>query len=165
MHPTIPKVDFLATLFENVLSPYLVFLALNLLFPMSWKKNIQGDELFAREQASTNYSSWSWAFVSSSVQYHNSFTFKVFAFSQMQITQYSLFNLRIWFFIKFLKPVTVYNICFDQDFRNILRDDSGHLKVADFGVSKLLTVKEDKPSTSSDTTRESYHEFWLQFFF
>ncbi|KAK7372855.1 hypothetical protein VNO80_06243 [Phaseolus coccineus] len=37
------------------------------------------------------------------------------------------------------------------DNRNILRDDSGHLKVADFGVSKLLkftkTVKEDKPVT------------------
>ena len=32
--------------------------------------------------------------------------------------------------------------------RNILRDDSGHLKVADFGLSKLMkvtkTVKEDK---------------------
>ncbi|XP_057726007.1 integrin-linked protein kinase 1 [Arachis stenosperma] len=39
---------------------------------------------------------------------------------------------------------------------NILRDDSGHLKVADFGVSKLLkfakTVKEDKPVTSQDTS-------------
>ncbi|KFK35100.1 hypothetical protein AALP_AA5G235500 [Arabis alpina] len=35
---------------------------------------------------------------------------------------------------------------------NILRDDSGHLKVADFGISKLLvvktTVKKDKPTTS-----------------
>lgn len=38
-------------------------------------------------------------------------------------------------------------------FRNILRDDSGHLKVADFGVSKLLTVKEDKPLTCSETSR------------
>jgi len=42
-----------------------------------------------------------------------------------------------------------------------LRDDSGHLKVADFGVSKLLkvakTVKEDKPVTSLDTScRFSY---------
>ncbi|KAL9316612.1 hypothetical protein ACSQ67_017613 [Phaseolus vulgaris] len=40
--------------------------------------------------------------------------------------------------------------------RNILRDDSGHLKVADFGVSKLLkvtkTVKEDRPMTSLDTS-------------
>ncbi|KAA0052589.1 serine/threonine-protein kinase HT1-like isoform X1 [Cucumis melo var. makuwa] len=36
---------------------------------------------------------------------------------------------------------------------NILRDDSGHLKVADFGVSKLLTVKEDKLSTCSETSR------------
>ncbi|XP_042520186.1 integrin-linked protein kinase 1-like isoform X2 [Macadamia integrifolia] len=37
----------------------------------------------------------------------------------------------------------------DLEPSNILRDDSGHLKVADFGVSKLLkvanTVKEDKP--------------------
>ncbi|XP_002520399.2 integrin-linked protein kinase 1 isoform X1 [Ricinus communis] len=37
----------------------------------------------------------------------------------------------------------------DLEPSNILRDDSGHLKVADFGVSKLLkvtkTVKEDRP--------------------
>ncbi|CAH8385896.1 unnamed protein product [Eruca vesicaria subsp. sativa] len=38
---------------------------------------------------------------------------------------------------------------------NILRDDSGHLKVADFGVSKLVTVKEDKPFTCLDTSLES----------
>ena len=35
-----------------------------------------------------------------------------------------------------------------------MRDDSGHLKVADFGVSKLLkvakTVKEDRPVTCED---------------
>ncbi|GMI85949.1 BLUE LIGHT-DEPENDENT H+-ATPASE PHOSPHORYLATION [Hibiscus trionum] len=35
----------------------------------------------------------------------------------------------------------------DLEPSNILRDDSRHLKVADFGVSKLLTVKEDKPLT------------------
>jgi serine/threonine protein kinase len=39
---------------------------------------------------------------------------------------------------------------------NILRDDSGHLKVADFGVSKQLvvkkTVKKDKPITSLDSS-------------
>ncbi|XP_010427787.1 PREDICTED: serine/threonine-protein kinase HT1-like [Camelina sativa] len=39
---------------------------------------------------------------------------------------------------------------------NILRDDSGHLKVADFGVSKLLvfkkTVKKDRPVTSLDSS-------------
>ncbi|XP_020880544.1 serine/threonine-protein kinase EDR1 isoform X2 [Arabidopsis lyrata subsp. lyrata] len=39
---------------------------------------------------------------------------------------------------------------------NILRDDSGHLKVADFGVSKLLvvkkTVKKDRPATSLDSS-------------
>ncbi|KDP42670.1 hypothetical protein JCGZ_00174 [Jatropha curcas] len=38
----------------------------------------------------------------------------------------------------------------DLEPSNILRDDSGHLKVADFGISKLLkvtkTVKEDRPS-------------------
>ncbi|EOX92973.1 PREDICTED: serine/threonine-protein kinase STY8 isoform X2 [Theobroma cacao] len=44
----------------------------------------------------------------------------------------------------------------DLEPSNILRDDSGHLKVADFGVSKLLkvanTVKEDKPVTSQETS-------------
>ncbi|KAF3444952.1 hypothetical protein FNV43_RR14645 [Rhamnella rubrinervis] len=44
----------------------------------------------------------------------------------------------------------------DLEPSNILRDDSGHLKVADFGVSKLLkvskTVKEDLPVTCRDTS-------------
>lgn len=44
----------------------------------------------------------------------------------------------------------------EQGNRNILRDDSGHLKVADFGVSKLLkvakTVKEDISVSSQDTS-------------
>ncbi|KAI4308065.1 hypothetical protein L6164_031180 [Bauhinia variegata] len=44
----------------------------------------------------------------------------------------------------------------DLEPSNILRDDSGHLKVADFGVSKLLkvtkTVKEDRPVTCQDTS-------------
>ncbi|XP_022954497.1 integrin-linked protein kinase 1-like [Cucurbita moschata] len=40
----------------------------------------------------------------------------------------------------------------DLEPSNILRDDTGSLKVADFGVSKLLTVKEDKPLTCQDTS-------------
>ncbi|KAM1917759.1 hypothetical protein ACFX13_037322 [Malus domestica] len=40
----------------------------------------------------------------------------------------------------------------DLEPSNILRDDSGHLKVADFGVSKLLTVKEDRPLICQDTS-------------
>ncbi|CAN0853626.1 Integrin-linked protein kinase 1 [Linum grandiflorum] len=40
----------------------------------------------------------------------------------------------------------------DLEPSNILRDDSGHLKVADFGVSKLLTVKDNKPLTCQETS-------------
>ncbi|KAJ4881015.1 Integrin-linked protein kinase family [Raphanus sativus] len=40
----------------------------------------------------------------------------------------------------------------DLEPSNILRDDTGHLKVADFAVSKLVTVKEDKPLTFLDTS-------------
>ncbi|PON69406.1 Serine/threonine protein kinase [Parasponia andersonii] len=44
----------------------------------------------------------------------------------------------------------------DLEPSNLLRDDSGHLKVADFGVSKLLkvakTVKEERPVTCQDTS-------------
>jgi len=40
----------------------------------------------------------------------------------------------------------------DLEPSNILRDDSGHLKVADFGVSRLLTIKEDKPLTCLDAS-------------
>ncbi|CAK7350340.1 unnamed protein product [Dovyalis caffra] len=43
-------------------------------------------------------------------------------------------------------------VAYEQDNRNILRDDSGHLKVADFGISKLLTVKEDKPLNSQESS-------------
>ncbi|CAN1847290.1 Integrin-linked protein kinase 1 [Linum perenne] len=45
-----------------------------------------------------------------------------------------------------------FHVAYEQGNRNILRDDSGHLKVADFGVSKLLTVKEDKPLTCQETS-------------
>lgn len=48
------------------------------------------------------------------------------------------------------------NVTYEYDNRNILRDDSGHLKVADFGVSKLLTVKEDKPLNCLETSCECY---------
>ncbi|KAF5752791.1 Dual specificity protein kinase splA [Tripterygium wilfordii] len=47
------------------------------------------------------------------------------------------------------KPAIIHR---DLEPSNILRDDSGHLKVADFGVSKLLTVKEDKPLTCHETS-------------
>lgn len=44
----------------------------------------------------------------------------------------------------------------DLEPSNVLRDDSGHLKVADFGVSKLLQVSkevsEDRPLTCEDTS-------------
>ncbi|KAK8664627.1 hypothetical protein V6N13_084405 [Hibiscus sabdariffa] len=40
----------------------------------------------------------------------------------------------------------------DLEPSNILRDDSGHLKVADFGVCKLLTVREVKPLTCLETS-------------
>lgn len=48
------------------------------------------------------------------------------------------------------KPVPI--IHRDLEPSNILRDDSGHLKVADFGISKLLTVKEEKPPSSLDNS-------------
>ncbi|XP_011082949.1 serine/threonine-protein kinase HT1 isoform X1 [Sesamum indicum] len=44
----------------------------------------------------------------------------------------------------------------DLEPSNILRDDSGHLKVADFGLSKLMkvakTIREDKPSSCQQTS-------------
>ncbi|RZC67513.1 hypothetical protein C5167_011216 [Papaver somniferum] len=44
----------------------------------------------------------------------------------------------------------------DLEPSNILRDDTGHLKVADFGISKILnvakTVREDKPVTCRDNS-------------
>lgn len=68
------------------------------------------------------------------------------------------YSCAIYLFIWF---VYVYNflklpfcVAYEQGDRNILRDDSGHLKVADFGVSKLLTVKEDKPLSCLDTSCE-----------
>ncbi|GAY34838.1 hypothetical protein CUMW_013620 [Citrus unshiu] len=50
-----------------------------------------------------------------------------------------------------LEPSDLY-VAYWQNDRNILRDDSGNLKVADFGVSKLLTVKEDRPLTCQETS-------------
>ncbi|RVW79042.1 Integrin-linked protein kinase 1 [Vitis vinifera] len=54
-----------------------------------------------------------------------------------------------------LKTATAVKFALDIA-RNILRDDSGHLKVADFGVSKLLkvanTVKEDYPLICQETS-------------
>ncbi|KAL6534980.1 hypothetical protein OROHE_013034 [Orobanche hederae] len=53
------------------------------------------------------------------------------------------------------KPEAIIH-CNLEPYRNILRDDSGHLNVADFGVSKLLKVenrvKEDRPITCHDTS-------------
>ncbi|KAI4295340.1 hypothetical protein L6164_035395 [Bauhinia variegata] len=40
----------------------------------------------------------------------------------------------------------------DLEPSNILRDDSGHLKVGDFGGSKLLSVKEDRPLSCQETS-------------
>ncbi|KAL6551391.1 hypothetical protein OROMI_021879 [Orobanche minor] len=53
------------------------------------------------------------------------------------------------------KPEAIIH-CNLEPYRNILRDDYGHLNVADFGVSKLLKVenrvKEDRPLTCHDTS-------------
>ncbi|KAG6492776.1 hypothetical protein ZIOFF_047741 [Zingiber officinale] len=54
-----------------------------------------------------------------------------------------------------LKPSVAVRFALDIA-RNILRDDTRHLKVADFGVSKLLklakTVREERPLTCLDTS-------------
>lgn len=60
--------------------------------------------------------------------------------------------------ILLISELLVVSYMYEYDNRNILRDDSGHLKVADFGVTKLLkvakTVKEDRPLSYHDVSCE-----------
>ncbi|KAL2931057.1 Integrin-linked protein kinase 1 [Bienertia sinuspersici] len=68
--------------------------------------------------------------------------------------RYALDIARGMSYLHEIKPLPIIHC--DLEPSNILRDDSGHLKVADFGVSKLLKVskgvKEDRPVSYEETS-------------
>lgn len=80
-----------------------------------------------------------------------------------------IFNLNKFIFASKVVQIIGENFWSIKNYdRNILRDDSGHLKVADFGLSKLMkvakTIKEDKPVSWQQTSCK-YPVDWDMFFF